>query len=75
MRREIDSNMPGKIRTEYDKPWMSKEDRERQTKDYLRETTQIQVDLGMGAGDRELPSQEQLIQHTPPQGTMKARMD
>ena len=39
MRREIDSNMPGKIRTEYDKPWMSKEDRERQTKDYLRETT------------------------------------
>ena len=28
MRREIDVNMPGKIKTEYDKPWMSKEDRE-----------------------------------------------
>lgn len=41
MRREIDNNMPGKIQTEYDKPWMSREERERQTKDYLRETTQI----------------------------------
>lgn len=31
--------------------------------------------MGNGGGDRELPSHEQLIQHTPNQGTMKARMD
>ena len=27
------------------------------------------------SGEQELPSHEQLIQHTPNQGTMKARMD
>lgn len=33
--------------------------------------------MGNGQEDRELPSHELLIQHTPPvnQGTMKARMD
>ena len=61
------------IRTEYDKPWVSKHEREHQTKDYLKDTAQIHVDLNFD--EQELPSHEQLIQNTPPQGTIKARMD
>ena len=40
----------------------------------MRETAQIEVNLG-GDGEQELPSHDMLIQHTPPQATMKARMD
>ena len=47
------------IRTEYDKPWVSKHERERQTKDYLKDTAQIHVDLNFD--EQELPSHEQLI--------------
>ena len=68
MRREINEQPSQQIRTEYDKPWMSKEDREAQSKDYLRETAQIHVDLNPQGFDQEqeLPSSELLIQHTPP---------
>lgn len=41
----------------------------------MRDTAQISVDLNSGFEEQELPSQEQLIQHTPNQGTLKARMD
>ena len=77
MRRDVVDNMQGQqIRTEYDsKPWVPKNERDSETKDYLRATAQIQVDLSSGLGEQELPSQERLIQQTPPQGTMKARID
>jgi len=41
----------------------------------LRDTAEITIDLNGASEDQELPSQEILIQHTPNQGTMKARMD
>ena len=47
------------IRTDYDRPWVSKQERERQTKDYLKDTSQINVDLNFD--EQELPSHEQLI--------------
>jgi len=45
------------------------------TKDYLRATAQIEVNLGGNDEEQELPSQEQWIERTPPQLNNKARMD
>ena len=59
IRREVDQNMQQPIRTDYDRPWVSKQERERQTKDYLKDTSQINVDLNFD--EQELPSHEQLI--------------
>ena len=38
MRRDIEPHMQGKIQTDYNKPWLNKEEREAQNKDYLRQT-------------------------------------
>ena len=43
--------MQGKIRTDYDKPWLKPEEREAQNKDYLRNTNQIEVDLMGHSGE------------------------
>ena len=45
------------------------------TKDYLRATAQIEVNLGGNDEETELPSHEQLEWHTPKQEAMKPRMD
>ena len=51
MRRDIEPHMQGKIRTDYDKPWLKPEEREAQNKDYLRNTNQIEVDLMGHSGE------------------------
>lgn len=46
MRRDIEPHMQAPIRTEYDKPFISREELNSSSqKDYLRKTNQIQVDL------------------------------
>ena len=60
IRRDIEPHLQQPIRTEYEgKPWVSKQ--QSATKDYLRDTAQISVDLNSNFEDQELPSQEQLI--------------
>lgn len=51
IRREKEAAMQQPIRTEYDRPWVSKQEREKvhHTKDYLKDTAQIQVDLNFDA--------------------------
>ena len=67
-------------RTEYDKPFYSRQQQQQDqasSKDYTKKKEELFVDFGMGSGDQELPSETNMIQHTPQheQGTMKARMD
>ena len=41
----MEANMQEIMRTDYDKPWLNKQERDAQAKDYLRNTNQIQVDF------------------------------
>lgn len=57
LQRSVQEHLPGKMPTEYDKPWVSKQQIAQQaTKDYLRDTAQIQIDFGGAEEEQELPS-------------------
>ena len=45
LRSNVEANMQEAMRTDYDKPFINKYERENQAKDYLRQTNQIQVDF------------------------------
>ena len=59
MRRDMEPHMQQPVRTDYDRPWVSQQERERQAqqqKEYLKQTSEVIVDFAGAANDQELPS-------------------